>query len=135
LNLTDGCSTEAKSAESRPSESNSWIPAQLEIPKQLRFWEANEQRKRDEASASNGNPEVAHEREYSDFEGELLFKEHTVDAQTSRGLLSPAAINTIEQFSRFVTESFIYVSLYTNALDASLLADLRWKSRFPNKLA
>lgn len=105
MKLTDDCCTESKSAEPKPAESNPWIPAQLEIPKQLRFWEAPEQRKRDEAAASNA--EVAHEREHSDFEGELLFKEHTVDAQTSRGLLSPAAINTIEQFGRFVAESSI----------------------------
>ncbi|KAG0627459.1 hypothetical protein M758_2G202700 [Ceratodon purpureus] len=91
---------ESTSAEARPAESNPWIPAKFEIPKQFRFWEANEQRKRDEASAAKSNVEVAKEREYSDFEEELLFKEHTVDAQTSRGLLSPAAINTIEQFSR-----------------------------------
>lgn len=99
--------TESKSAESRPAEPSSWIPAKLEIPKQLRFWEANEQRKADEGIVSNGNAEVAHEREYSDFEGDLMFKEHTVDAQTPKGLLSPAAINTIEQFSRFVVDSSI----------------------------
>jgi hypothetical protein len=111
LKLTDNCSVESKSAEASPAESNPWTLAKLEIPKQLRFWEANEQRKRDEASAPKSNVEVAKEREYSDFEEELLFKEHTVDAQTSRGLLSPAAINTIEQFSRFVAETFIKSSV------------------------
>jgi len=130
LELTDECSPEAKSAEPKPAESNPWIPAQIEIPKQLRFWEANEQRKRDEASASNGNPEVAREREYSDFEGEIWFKDHTVDAQTPTGVLSPAAINTIEQFSRCVAESPIYVPLYNNSLDASLHPDLRRKFHF-----
>lgn len=97
---------EAKSADSKPAESNhSWIPAQLEIPKQLRFWEANEQRKVEEGvstSNGNGNGEAVAPREieYSDFEEELITKDHTVDAQTTRGNLSPAAINTIEQFSR-----------------------------------
>jgi len=48
------------------------------------------------------NIEVSKEKDLSDFEMELTFKEHSVDAHTPGGELSPAAINTIEQFSRSV---------------------------------
>ncbi|XP_024401404.1 uncharacterized protein [Physcomitrium patens] len=98
-NLNHSTRAEWKSTESSPFEPKLWLPAKLEIPKQLRFWEANEQWKR-EISALKTNPVAPQEKECSDFEEELLFSEHTVDAQTARGYLSPAAINTIEQFSR-----------------------------------
>ncbi|XP_024395636.1 uncharacterized protein [Physcomitrium patens] len=88
---------EYKSAEFRLNEPKSWLPASFKIPKQMRFWEENEHSKREEAAQK---PVVPQKNEYTDFEEELLFKEHTVDAQTSRGYLSPAAINVIEQFSR-----------------------------------
>ncbi|CAM6045650.1 unnamed protein product, partial [Sphagnum compactum] len=43
---------------------------------------------------------VVNDSERDNIEMELFFKEHSVDAKTPRGHLSPAAINTIEQFSR-----------------------------------
>lgn len=100
LKLTNYWLAEYKSAEFRLNEPKSWLPASFKIPKQMRFWEENEHSKREEAAQK---PVVPQKNEYTDFEEELLFKEHTVVAQTSRGYLSPAAINVIEQFSRYVS--------------------------------
>lgn len=86
------------------TEARSWQLGPVEVPKGWRFWEADDNWKTEAsaASASMTNIEVSKEKDLSDFEMELTFKEHSVDAQTPGGELSPAAINTIEQFSRSV---------------------------------
>lgn len=85
------CCTEARSRQ----------PGSFEFPRAWRFWEAGPQSK-SEASAASAQPAVELEKGHPNFETELFFKDHSVDARTAQGDLSPAAINTIEQFSRSV---------------------------------
>jgi hypothetical protein len=94
------------------AEVKAWQLGPVELPKSWAFWEAGKKLKAEIAAAGTDlvvQEKVVNDSERDNIEMELFFKEHSVDAKTPRGHLSPAAINTIEQFSRYI---YIYMCVF-----------------------
>jgi hypothetical protein len=94
------------------AEVKAWQLGPVELPKSWAFWETGKKSKAEIAAAGTDlavQEKVVNDSERDNIEMELFFKEHSVDAKTPRGHLSPAAINTIEQFSRYI---YIYMCVF-----------------------